>query len=325
MLNPTTGVHSVRVMRRSLWNRTLAVRAAIPALLAALVALAAGCEATREGGDSRGPEGASDFSLLVVNMDLSPGRNYLAFAVKGPDGSFLGHPEATATVSLRLLEPAGQGEGHRVLEGLVFPFVAPGTSKAGVYGARLAIPGSGKYVISARFANAGTHGLPEDGVEGLAVVAERSETPMPGDLAPRSRTRTIGSVGGDMSLLTSDPEPDPDLYRHSLDEVVGAGKPVAVMFATPLRCKSATCGPAIEQFKKAKAQYPEAIYVHVDVYEKPLDVSDETYVAAVREWRLPTEPMTFVLSPSGRVYERFEGMFLPSQLTQSLSEAASAA
>jgi hypothetical protein len=299
-------------------------RSSLLTIVVAVVMLGA-CSAAEHKLDSGGARSADGFQLLVVNSDLAVGRNFLTFAVRGPDGEFKGSPESTATVSVRPIrgEESPDSKSDEAVEA-VAPFIASGTSSRGLYGTRLVLSTSGEWEVEARFANATAGGLPDDELAAQIVVAENFQTPSPGELAPRSKTKTVASVGGEYANLTSDPHPDPDLYAHSVDEVVGSGRAVVVMFATPLRCKSAICGPALDQLKTAKAMDPDAYYIHVDVYEKPRDSSDDTYVQAVREWRLPTEPMTFVITPSGRVFDRFEGLFLPSQLIDSLAEARSA-
>jgi len=265
------------------------------------------------------------FDVFVVNSDLAIGTNFLVLAVRGSDGSFRGSKESTATIEARR---HGQREEAPHVNGAAFtadaPFIETSQEGRGVYGTRVTFPVPGTWDLLVRFTNPEPGGLPVQPVPTVAVVAEKSQAPSRGEPAPRSHTKTLASEGGDFTRVTSDFEPDPDLYAHSLDEVIGSGVPVVVMFATPLRCRSAVCGPALEQLKKAKVLDPGAYYIHVDVYEKPRDPSDETYVQAVHDWRLPTEPMTFVVTPKGYVYDRFEGPFLPSQLLRSLEEARAA-
>ncbi len=294
------------------------------------VLLATACSSSSTSVDRSTPKDSGEYVAMVVNSDLSVGRNFLSLAVRGPDGSFVGGPDSTATITASHLEEgesseSEDGEDERAAKGRSFtvtaPFIRATSSGPGRYGARVRFDSPGFWEFSVEFTNPQAGGLPDRPLSTKVRVGEKAATPSPGEYPPRSKTKTLASVGGDFSRLTSDSNPDPELYARSLDEVVGSGRAVVVMFATPLRCQSAVCGPALEQLKKAKSADPDAYYVHVDIYEDPLNVSDDTLAAAVREWRLPTEPMTFVLTPDGRVYDRFEGIFLPEQLLESLEEA----
>lgn len=313
-------------------REVLAIRVSKPVSIAVtmacmLVLVLASCSADgrREPTSLRSPEVSAEnrgFDVFVVNSDLSVGRNFLVLAIRASDGSFRGSSDSTATIEARPLgEGSGTGAGKVESFSAEAPFIRVGSERPGTYGTRVNFSAPGQWEILVRFSNPASGGLPDGPVSALAVVAENSQTPSVGDAAPRSRTKTLASEGGDFTKLTSDYDPDPGLYTHSLDEVIGSGVPVVVMFATPLRCKSATCGPALQQLKRAKAMDPAAFYIHVDVYERPRDPSDETYVQAVKDWRLPTEPMTFVITAKGNVYDRFEGMFLPEQLVRSIEEA----
>lgn len=284
-------------------------------MISALV-LSYGCSSvTAPGGDSGlgSAESSERFVLVPVSSDLASGRNFLALAVRAADGSYFGTHDSTATVEAR---PVGGSGGATAFE---LPFVSASEAgeavARGYYAGFVAFDTPGTWELEARLRDESGTLIPFP-LRATVEVAQRPRTPGPGDEAPRSSTRTVATVGGDLSRLTSDPHPDPDLYRYSLHEVIGNGvRPVVVVFATPARCKSAVCGPVVDAVKEVKRGGVDAIFVHVDVYEKPTDPSDDTYVEAVREWRLPTEPWTFVVGPDGRVRDRIEGLFAPHQLS----------
>jgi hypothetical protein len=269
---------------------------------------------------------ASGAVLLVANTDLAVGRNWLALALGSDEGRYLGAKDSTATVEIA---PEGGGSP----KSYELPFVTLSPSSRGMYVGKVDFDKPGLWKVKARFSWPDSSDeempekdeLPQGVLEAGVQVHEKPQTPAPGDQAPRSKTKTLSSVGGDLSKLTSDPYPDSDFYSSSLDEVIGNGKrPVVVVFATPARCKSAVCGPVLEVAKAVKKAGSEAIFVHVDVFEKPLDTSDDTYVQAVGEWRLPTEPWTFVVRPDGTIADRIEGIYSPSQLEEAIAEAGAA-
>src|SRR5690606_25741438 len=74
--------------------------------------------------------------------------------------------------------------------------------------------------------------------EGMAaseptMLMVNAETPMPqiGDRGPRVETPTGADT--DLNLISSDPEPNPDFYRLSLDDALDDDRPTIVVFATP--------------------------------------------------------------------------------------------
>ena len=100
-------------------------------------------------------------------------------------------------------------------------------------------------------------------------VSEESITPALGSQAPASLNRTASSVAS-LEELTSDVEPDPDLYAMTIAEALQAGKPLVVAFATPAFCTSATCGPQVDVVKELKENYREqANFIHVEVFANP--------------------------------------------------------
>ena len=54
----------------------------------------------------------------------------------------------------------------------------------------------------------------------------------------------------------------------SLADVIGTGKPVAVMFATPALCQSQYCGPVLDELLDIMAPYRDKVtFVHVEIYK----------------------------------------------------------
>ena len=192
----------------------------------------------------------------------------------------------------------------------------------------------GAYVANLSFDRPGEWGL---GIEasrpGGAVirasvkvaVKETSATPSIGSAAPRSLNKTVGDVS-DLAELTTDRNPDPDLYRMTVAEALDAGDPMLVSFATPAYCQTATCGPQVDVLKQMKDQHAGRINViHVEVYDNPPEIRDAgievgRLTPVMAEWGLPSEPWTFVVDAEGIVRAKYEGFVGADELRDAIDE-----
>ena len=154
-------------------------------------------------------------------------------------------------------------------------FKAPGSSWGPFTKLRLDTEGlpenRGIYRTDAVFDQAGTW-LGQARVGGKVAntfpqpVAATAIAPVPGQSAPRAASPTITDSLGVKPICTRVP-PCP-LHTVSLSDVIGTGKPVAVMFATPALCQSAYCGPVLDEMLKIMGPYQDRVqFVHVDIYK----------------------------------------------------------
>lgn len=152
-------------------------------------------------------------------------------------------------------------------------------------------------------------------------VDERPSTPEVGEAAPVSTSETLDDVDGDLSLITTDPNPDPAMYEVSADTAVTNGSPAVIVFATPAFCQTAVCGPMLDQVKELRAGTEADVdWVHVEVYElEDVDPNDLTPVPAAIDWGLPSEPWVFVVAADGTVTHRFEGVVSDAELATALA------
>jgi hypothetical protein len=161
-------------------------------------------------------------------------------------------------------------------------------------------------------------------------VKTDSQAPRVGQPAISARTLTVRDVP-DVSQLSSGPSPDPALYQVSLDEALKSGKPIAMLFATPNFCKTATCGPSVLVLSQLQKKYGDRmIFIHSEVYRYPFGDSfkqqTESMAAAEKAgraptaeelhaglsdamvaWNLPSEPWLFLIDAKGVVAARYEG------------------
>ncbi len=93
-------------------------------------------------------------------------------------------------------------------------------------------------------------------------------TVVPGMAAPRAASPTTADTLGVDPICTRDPMCP--LHTQSLSTVIGAGKPVAALFATPARCQSAYCAPVLDEFLDVIKGYGDQIVpVHIEIYQAP--------------------------------------------------------
>jgi hypothetical protein len=191
----------------------------------------------------------------------------------------------------------------------------------------------GVYTVGLEFDRAGTWGLVVDGVESegatlqstLAVtVRETSRTPAIGAAAPPSVTKTASDTAN-LGKITSDTDPDPELYATTIADALKAGRPLIVAFSTPAYCQTATCGPQLDVVKELKAQYRDRVsFIHVEMFDNPDeiqgDLSRARTVPAAAEWDLPSEPWTFVVDAEGLVAAKFEGFATRDELEDALAK-----
>lgn len=129
--------------------------------------------------------------------------------------------------------------------------------------------------------------------------------PVPGDAAPRAASPTPADALGVNPICTRKPECP--LHSVSLADVVGTGRPVAVLFATPALCTSAYCGPVLDEMLELMGPYQDRVtFVHVDIYKS---LTNAALSPTVEAWSLPSEPWLYGIDGAGTVTARLDTAF----------------
>jgi hypothetical protein len=284
--------------------------------------LFAGCGQAASGG--RVPDGGaqpaptaglSSFTPILAASELVIGQNRLPIGVV-KNGTPLNDPNLK--LHLRFFYLAGpdqtkvRSETDAAYRGQGLPF--------GLYVAYPTFDQAGAWGVEAQISAGGT---PETSRFRVEVLAQ-PKTPAVGSKAIPSKNLTAKDVP-DLQQLTSDIEPDPDLYQQTIADALAAKKPFLVAFSTPGFCETAVCGPNITVIKKLKEQFKGQIsFLHVEVYPYPFGESAQQgkHVPAMGEWKLQTEPWTFLVDAQGTIQAKYEGGITFVELDSALKQLA---
>jgi hypothetical protein len=128
---------------------------------------------------------------------------------------------------------------------------------------------------------------------------------VPGQPAPRAPSPTVADPLGVHPICTR--QPMCPLHTQSLATVIGAGKPVAALFATPARCQSQYCGPVLDELLRVMPDYQDRItFVHTEIYQAPTGTA---LVPTLAAWQLESEPWLFGVDGAGTIRARLDGAF----------------
>jgi hypothetical protein len=183
----------------------------------------------------------------------------------------------------------------------------------------------GVYVVELTLDRAGVwDGIADREGEKLPFVFQvkaQADAPTVGASAPADASPTTANALGVDPICTRDPMCD--LHTQSLDTIVGKGKPVAVLFATPARCQSQYCGPVLDSLLPLVGDYWDRVHVvHVDIYQ---DLRTTLTSPTVTAWGLPSEPWLFGVDAGGVITARLDGAFGQDEMRALLDDLASRA
>jgi hypothetical protein len=254
-----------------------------------------------------------DVAVVPGTETHEAGEVRFSFLVVDAQGSVVTLPTARLWISQGLkAKPFHESSAQLERVGV------PGGAEADathLYVARVRLPKPGKYWFLAEPEGGGSK------VQALGdlQVSGDDAPPGPGDAAPASKTPTLASVGGRASRITTRTPPDRTLLEHSVADSLRAGVPFVVVFSTPKFCTSRTCGPTVDVVEEVARRFEgrDFRFIHVEVYED----NDPAlgYNRWMKEWRLETEPWTFLVGADGRIVERFEGAVSVRELEEAVA------
>jgi hypothetical protein len=123
--------------------------------------------------------------------------------------------------------------------------------------------------------------------------------PRPGGKLPSVATPTPANAQGVSPLCTRNPPCD--LHDVSLDEVVGKGKPVVLVVATPAYCQTAICAPMLDLVLANRKS--GITYIHQEVWTS---TKLETPAPLLTTYGIDYEPILFVADGNGTVTARLD-------------------
>jgi len=281
------------------------------ALLGAGLVGAAGCSSSSSSAKTSGPTmttagaaaGPGPFAVLSSVFDFFTGIDQrVAFALATNDSQPI-HPTGPVTVQIGplggALDPPVTGVLHGA--GLVNPYV--------LVRHQFATPGM--YVVRVTY-NGQQSDLP------IKVVSPAdTQIPLTGKPMISVPTPTNAHPMGVNPVCTNQP-PCP-FHNVSLDAALAAHRPVALLFATPALCQTATCGPVLDQLLSLKSQFEGKVrFIHSEIYT---DMTAAVNVPAVKAYNLTSEPILFVSGADGVVTTRIDGLFGRGEAAAALSTA----
>lgn len=236
---------------------------------------------------------ANALNLILATFDPVSGMDQrLAFAVLKDQVPL---PKSEAQVMIDLA-PQGSGYGAPIaaarhdegIENRPFWELTTTFTKPGVWQARVNHSGQ---TATAAFEVVDPQALP---------------SPVPGRPLLSTPTPTTTATQGVNPICTH--QPACPWHSVSLDQALRAAKPVAVLFGTPARCESQTCGPVLDILLGLKDTYEAkgVQFIHVEIYK---DLQTQDHVPAVDAYHLSGDPVLYTAGPDGVVKDRFAGPF----------------
>ena len=274
------------------------------------------------------PAAAQDVPNIIpvlASSEIAQGPNRFLFSLTDPQGALLAAPD----VEVRLEFYDDEADRDTVVFESDSRFLWAIEDFRGLYAADVEFPSPGRW--GTRFYATFSDGRTET-VRVDYDVWEETSTPAIGAPAPLIDSPTATDVGGDLSRISSDPDPVERFYDLSILDVIEADAPAVISFVTPSFCQTATCGPTIEKVKDVALNHPEDVnFVHVepylmhvkDGYLQPL-LSDGGSLQSAPwtvRYGLRTEPYVIVLDAEGLVRAKFEGAITVEELEGALWDA----
>lgn len=225
----------------------------------------------------------------------------LPFGLGGSDGVL--EAKGPGAMDVRLLDQDGKGEVQpkqqavRHANGVQRPYWPVMVNlPAGTYQAEFSV--GGKVVGSPAF----------------FAVDGSGKLPKVGDTLPVVPTPTPTNALGVNPLCTHDPQCA--LHDVSLDEVLGKGKPVVLLVATPAYCQTAICGPMLDLLLANRKS--GITYIHNEVWK-----TDKLDVPAplLDTYGIDYEPVMFVANGAGRVTARLDVIWDVDDLNAAVATA----
>jgi hypothetical protein len=140
--------------------------------------------------------------------------------------------------------------------------------------------------------------------------------PVAGQAAPRAASPTKTDALGVKPICTRVPQCP--LHTVSLSDVIGTGRPVAALFATPALCTSQYCGPVLDELLAIRQPYEDRItFVHIDIYKNLRATAESPTVTA---WQLPSEPWLYTIDGAGNIVARIDTAFGRNEMQEQFDQ-----
>ena len=291
-------------------------------IVGGLLALAAAGCTDGEAPAARGPA----YSGLIAATEFVVGENRFPFGIVAVDGEFL--ESAIVRVKFFSLEdPTAELLAQEVATWRTIEGVTPHAHPDGE--THLHLDFRGVYVVdavefpkpgiwTAEFDVSGAYGGPR--VSDAAFEVKAGPTaPGVGERVPPTENLTIHDVASFADVSTRAVEDD--MHELSVAQALEGGRPFVVVFASPAFCVSAMCGPVTDTIAGVHDRFRgRADFIHIEPWDLAAARDEGRLVAgpAMDEWRLPTEPWTFVVGADGRVVKRFEGLVTGDEVAAAL-------
>jgi hypothetical protein len=138
------------------------------------------------------------------------------------------------------------------------------------------------------------------------ATPETSKLPVPGSPAIAVATPTTSDPMGVAQLCTR--KPPCGMHETSLDDALGAGRPMMLTFATPAYCQTQVCGPSVDVLEAVRTSrdWGQTAFIHVEIYHD----AGQTPSEPVKQWRLQSEPWLFSINRNGMITGRADGPLL---------------
>lgn len=148
----------------------------------------------------------------------------------------------------------------------------------------------------------------------LQVLAAPHVT-APGLKAVSVKTPTFQDPQGVKNVCTRDPVCP--MHDVTLEQALGAGRPVVFTIASPKLCASRVCGPVVDEVVNVRDEFKDrASFIHAEPYLT--DDPNEGLSPTADAWHLESEPWTFVIDRTAVVSARFEGPVVASEVKEAL-------
>jgi hypothetical protein len=136
-----------------------------------------------------------------------------------------------------------------------------------------------------------------------------------GETLPRVDTPTEDDPRGVEPICTD--EPLCPLHATTLDQALAAGRPVALLVATPAYCQTGLCGPVLDLLVEGAGSHPDVQFIHAEVWADaaakggPMNAERAPIVDAVG---LNFEPSLFLADDRGQILERLDNVYDRTEL-----------